>query len=103
MAREYPTVPFERYADDAVVHCASERQAREVRAAIAERMAEVGLRLHPDKTRIVYCKDAEPAVGYRRQRSRSLGTRSVRAQPRPRTARSLRGVPAGDEQGRTQG
>jgi RNA-directed DNA polymerase len=57
MAREFPTVPFERYADDAVVHCTSERQARQVRQAIADRMAEVGLRLHPDKTKIVYCKD----------------------------------------------
>jgi RNA-directed DNA polymerase len=57
MAREFPTVLFERYADDAVVHCKSERQARQVRQAIADRMAEVGLRLHPDKTKIVYCKD----------------------------------------------
>src|SRR5260370_7655237 len=55
MARRYPGVPFERYADDAVVHCVSRRQAEEVLAGIAERMSEVGLRLHPDKTRIVYC------------------------------------------------
>ncbi len=47
----------ERYADDAVVHCVSKEQAEHVLAAIAERMGEVGLRLHPDKTRIVYCKD----------------------------------------------
>ncbi|HWM99423.1 MAG TPA: reverse transcriptase domain-containing protein, partial [Streptosporangiaceae bacterium] len=59
MAREYPTVQFERYADDAVLHCVSERQAREVLAALADRMAEVGLQLHPDKTRIVYCKDGK--------------------------------------------
>jgi group II intron reverse transcriptase/maturase len=58
MAREFPAVPFERYADDAVVHCKSERQARYVRQAIADRMAEVGLRLHPGKTKIVYCKDS---------------------------------------------
>jgi RNA-directed DNA polymerase len=57
MARNYPGCPFERYADDAVVHCVSKRQAEEVLAAIAERMEEVGLRLHPDKTQIVYCKD----------------------------------------------
>ncbi|MFH9355358.1 group II intron reverse transcriptase/maturase [Kitasatospora sp. NPDC017646] len=61
LARTYPGVQFERYADDAVVHCVSERQAREVLAALADRLEEVGLRLHPDKTRIVYCKD-----GYRR-------------------------------------
>jgi len=57
MAREFPGVRFERYCDDAVVHCASEQQARQVRDAIAGRLAEVGLELHPDKTRIVYCKD----------------------------------------------
>jgi RNA-directed DNA polymerase len=58
LEREFPAVTFERYADDAVVHCATERQAREVLAALERRMAEVGLQLHPDKTRIVYCKDA---------------------------------------------
>ena len=57
LTREFPAVQFERYADDAVVHCATERQAREVWAALDVRMAEVGLRLHPDKTKIVYCKD----------------------------------------------
>jgi RNA-directed DNA polymerase len=63
MAREFPTVWFERYADDAVLHCVTERQARQVLAALTDRMAEVGLRLHPTKTRIVYCQDG------RRQRS----------------------------------
>jgi len=57
MARNYPSVPFERYADDVVVHCVSKEQAEAVLAAIAERMEEVGLELHPDKTRVVYCKD----------------------------------------------
>ena len=57
LEREFPTVGFERYADDAVVHCATEQQARRVLAALEERMAEGGLQLHPDKTRIVYCKD----------------------------------------------
>ncbi|MFZ0835228.1 MAG: reverse transcriptase domain-containing protein, partial [Mycobacterium sp.] len=58
MRREFPSVPFERYADDAVVHCTSERQAHQVCAAIAARLESVGLHLHPDKTRIVYCQDA---------------------------------------------
>jgi RNA-directed DNA polymerase len=57
MVREFPGVPFERYCDDAVVHCVSQRQAHRVKAAIADRMAQVGLQLHPTKTRIVYCKD----------------------------------------------
>lgn len=59
MAREFPTVRFERYVDDAVVHCVSRRHAGQVLAAIEARMVEVGLRLHPDKTRIVYCKDGK--------------------------------------------
>jgi len=41
------------------VHCVTRYQAEKVRAAIAERMQEVGLRLHPEKTRIVYCKDGK--------------------------------------------
>ena len=57
MRREFPGVPFERYVDDAVVHCVSRSQAVHLRQAIADRMEEVGLQLHPDKTRIVYCKD----------------------------------------------
>lgn len=59
MAREFPSISFERYCDDAVVHCGSERQARMVRDAIATRLAQVGLELHPEKTCIVYCKDAD--------------------------------------------
>ena len=62
LAREFPAVEFERYADDAVVHCVTERQARAVWAALAERMAEVGLRLHPDKTKIV-CVPRAQRVG----------------------------------------
>jgi group II intron reverse transcriptase/maturase len=57
MARQFPTVTFERYADDVVVHCRSQRQACHVRQAVENRMAEVGLRLHPTKTKVVYCKD----------------------------------------------
>jgi RNA-directed DNA polymerase len=59
LAREFPAVTFERYCDDAVIHCGSEEQARLVRDALAQRLAQVGLELHPDKTRIVYCKDAD--------------------------------------------
>ena len=65
MAREYPAVGFERYCDDVVVHCRSESQAQHVRAAIAVRLGECGgLELHPDKTRIVYCKDGKRCGSY---------------------------------------
>jgi RNA-directed DNA polymerase len=59
MAREFPHVPFERFVDDVIVHCVSEQQARRVKDAIAARLGECGgLRLHPQKTRIVYCKNS---------------------------------------------
>jgi len=57
LAREFPGCPFERYADDTIVHCTTRQQAEDVRDRIAERMSEVGLRLHPEKTKLVYCKD----------------------------------------------
>jgi group II intron reverse transcriptase/maturase len=57
ITRTYPGVPFERYADDAIVHCGSVKEAAEVLEAIRKRFAECALELHPEKTRIVYCKD----------------------------------------------
>jgi len=57
MDREFPGCPFERYADDIVAHCDTEEQARNLRAAIATRLGTLGLELHPDKTKVVYCKD----------------------------------------------
>lgn len=57
MQLHHPAVPFERYADDVVVHCRSEREAGDVLEAIRRRLAVCGLELHPTKTRIVYCKD----------------------------------------------
>ena len=59
MDREYPGSPFERYADDIVVHCNTEDQAQKLRAAIADRLESLGLELHPDKTKVVYCQDAK--------------------------------------------
>jgi len=73
MVREYPTVRFERYADDAVVHCVTERQAHRLVEAIGNRMAEVGLRLHPTKTRIVYCKDGRRRLSYEHTEFTFLG------------------------------
>jgi len=57
MKREYAGIPFERYADDAVCHCKSEAQAEQLKQALNERLKEVGLELHPEKTKIVYCQD----------------------------------------------
>lgn len=57
MGRSNPQPRFERYADDAMVHCRSHGEAQAVLKAIGERLAQCGLELHPTKTRIVYCKD----------------------------------------------
>ena len=87
LAREFPTVEFERYADDAVVHCVSERQAHRVWAALAVRMAEVGLRLFPDKTKIVYCRDDNRPGSYEQTSFTFLGYTFC-----PRSVRSRHGV-----------
>jgi len=58
MDREHSGQPFERYADDAVIHCDTEAQARSLWADLAKRLGSVGLELHPDKTKVVYCQDA---------------------------------------------
>ena len=57
MKRNYPTCPFERFADDEIVHCNSEKQAKFIKMRIEERLLQCKLELHPEKTRIVYCKD----------------------------------------------
>lgn len=45
--------PFERYADDVVVHCKTEKQAKFVLYQISQRLSNCKLTLHPDKTKIV--------------------------------------------------
>jgi RNA-directed DNA polymerase len=64
MGRQFPSCPFERYADDIVVHCDTEQKARNVWAAIANRLKAFGLELHPEKTKIVYCKDTKRRRDY---------------------------------------
>ena len=57
MSREQPGVKFARYVDDIVVHVETRKHAQDLLAKIGRRMAEVGLSLHPSKTRMVYCQD----------------------------------------------
>ncbi len=54
---KYPQCPFERYADDAVIHCKTEAEAQALKMALGKRLEECGLQMHPEKTKIVYCKD----------------------------------------------
>jgi len=55
--RELPSIPFCRYADDGLLHCKSQRQAEFVMKKLTQRLQDCGLEIHPDKSRIVYCKD----------------------------------------------
>ena len=61
----YPHVKWCRYADDGLVHCRSEAQARYLLRVLRKRFGECGLELHPDKTKIVYCKDGRRQANYR--------------------------------------
>ena len=56
MEKNYANMPFERYCDDAIIHCSSEKQAQFIKSAIAKMMWECGLMLNYEKTHIVYCK-----------------------------------------------
>jgi group II intron reverse transcriptase/maturase len=58
MARSFPRIPFERYADDIICHCKSAEEVQALWSALADRFAACKLVLHPQKTKIVYCKDA---------------------------------------------
>ena len=73
MQRTFPAVKFERYCDDVVVHCTSERQSLFVKDCIARRLAECGLQLQPGKTRIVYCKDSNRTGSHEHERFTFLG------------------------------
>ena len=57
MATHFPSMPFCRYADDGLIHCRSLKQANYIRKRLQDRLRECGLELHPDKTKVVYCRD----------------------------------------------
>jgi RNA-directed DNA polymerase len=64
MQRTHPNMPFERYADDIIVHCRTQAEAEQLWSAIAGRLEECKLALHPEKTKIVYCKDGNRKENY---------------------------------------
>jgi group II intron reverse transcriptase/maturase len=103
MVREFPAIPFERFADDVIVHCTSQDQARRVLAAIDERMHQVGLRLHPDKTRIVYCQDGKRRGQYEHTPFVFLGFEFRARRARNRNGKSFSGfLPAISKQAMTK-
>jgi RNA-directed DNA polymerase len=54
----YPEFRFERYADDAVIHCRSGEQAERLKENLSKRLNECGLEMNEQKTKIIYCKDS---------------------------------------------
>lgn len=64
MERNHPQTPFCRYADDGVVHCRSEAEAVWLKGVLEARFKECNLELHPDKTRVVYCRDDDRRGDY---------------------------------------
>lgn len=80
MSREKPQCPFERYADDIVIHCSSKEEAERTLEALKERMQVAELTLHPEKTKIVYCKNYQRKGHHEHESFTFLG---YSFQPRP--------------------
>jgi RNA-directed DNA polymerase len=64
MRHNYPTIKWERYADDIIIPCGSETEAQNVLKAVQTRLEKVGLTTHPEKTKIVYCKTGNRKGNY---------------------------------------
>ena len=73
MRKTFPAVKFERYADDIVIHCSSIEQSKEIEVALGNRLAECGLTLHPEKTKVVYCKNGKRKGMYPTKKFTFLG------------------------------
>jgi len=64
MTKKFPGNPWCRYADDGLVHCRTENQALAIKSALGERFTECHLEMHPEKTKIAYCKDSSRRKDY---------------------------------------
>ena len=64
MTRNFSKMPWCRYADDGLVHCKTEAEAQQIRRQLETRFMECGLEMHPDKTKIAYCKDSNRRRDY---------------------------------------
>ena len=73
MRIRHPKVLLARYADDIIVHCCTEGQAQGMLRAMEIRLIRCKLKLHPEKTKIVYCKDYKRPVDYKHQSFDFLG------------------------------
>ena len=86
LERHIPNVWFERYADDAVIHCCTRHEAESILERVRNRLKDCGLTLHPVKTKLVYCKD-----DYRPEKHENTSFDFLSYTFRPRMARSKYG------------
>ena len=87
MKKNYPTVPWCRYADDGLAHCNTEKEAKQLLDSLSNRFKECGLEFHPDKTKIVYCKDGSRQKDYQNKSFDFLGY-TFRSRPCKNTKRN---------------
>ena len=80
VTKKHPRISFERYADDIIVHCQTQKEAEEILMQITQRMEQCKLELHPMKTKIVYCKDHKRKEQHKQVQFDFLG---FSFQPRP--------------------
>ncbi len=64
MSRTRPHLPFERFADDGIIHCRSHGEAKCTMVSLAKRLRQCKLEIHPDKTNVIYCKDGKRPKEY---------------------------------------
>lgn len=57
MELKNPNIRFERYSDDIIVHCVSEKQALFMKHQISNRFKECKLELNEQKTKIAFCRN----------------------------------------------
>ena len=86
LERRIPNVWFERYADDAVIHCRTRQEAESILEQVRHRLKDCGLTLHPVKTKLVYCKD-----DYRPEKHENTSFDFLSYTFRPRMTRSKYG------------
>ena len=62
--KHWEGIQFERYADDIICHCRTEQEAAALKSILTQRFKQCGLQLHPDKTKIIYCKSWKHKADY---------------------------------------
>ena len=87
MKKHYPDNLWCRYADDGLVHCRNEKEALFLMEILKKRFIECGLELHPDKTKIIYCKD-----GTRKESHSNINFDFLGFTFRPRGAKNKMGI-----------